>query len=61
MSRAPPEPPPQEADADLSEEEIARRRDETIKRMIATPSKTQRGAAKRFPQSSPASKGKRGS
>jgi hypothetical protein len=44
-----------------SEEEIARRRDETVKRMIATPPKTQKGTPKRPPQSSSKSKGKRGS
>lgn len=42
-----------------SEKEIARLRDDTIRRMIATPPKTQKGAPKRAPQSS--SKGKRGS
>ena len=40
-------------------EEIARRRDETAKRMIAMSPKTQKGAPKRASQSS--SKGKRGS
>jgi hypothetical protein len=44
----------------LAEEEIARRRDETIKRMIKMPAQTQKGAPKRAPQSS-SSKGKRGS
>lgn len=41
---------------DLSDEEIARRRDETIKRMIATPPKTQKGEPKRAPKK-PAKKG----
>lgn len=45
---------------DRSPAEIARRRDETIKRMIATPPKTQKGAPKRPTQSS-SPKGKRGS
>ena len=39
--------------------EIERLRDETVKRMIATPPKTQKGAPKRSPQSS--KPGKRGS
>lgn len=39
-------------------EEIAGRRDDTVRRMIATPPKTQRGTPKRPPSSS---KGKRGS
>jgi hypothetical protein len=33
----PDEPPPRETDADYSEEEIARRRDEVAKRMLSTP------------------------
>lgn len=53
--------PPTKAPADFPEKEIARRRDETVKRMIATPPKTQRGAPKRASQSSSRSKGKRGS
>lgn len=49
-------------DNERSAEEIARRRDETVKRMIATPPKTQKGAPKRAPRnSSSSSKGKRGS
>lgn len=47
-------------DDERSQQEIARRRDETVKRMIKMPPKTQRGAPKRAPQSS-SSKGKRGS
>lgn len=34
----------------LSPEEIARRRDETIKRMIKMPAKTQKGQPKRVPK-----------
>lgn len=30
-------PPPKEAEADFSEEEIARRRDEVARRMLSTP------------------------
>lgn len=37
----------QKPDEELSEEEIARRRDETVRRMFATPPKTQKGAPKR--------------
>jgi hypothetical protein len=48
------------SDDEMTPEEIARRRDETIKHMIKTPPKTQGGAPKRAPQSSSA-KGKRGS
>lgn len=33
----PDEPPPREIDADYSEEEIARRRDEVMMRMLKTP------------------------
>jgi len=44
---------------DYPPEEIVRRRDETLKRMIAASPKTQKGAPKRASQSSP--KGKRGS
>ena len=36
-----------------SEEEIARRRDETVKRMIAMPPKTLKGAPKRKDKSKP--------
>jgi hypothetical protein len=46
---------------EFSDQEIERRRDETVKRMIATPPKTQKGAPKRALQSSSRSKGKRGS
>ena len=45
---------------ELDEAEIARRRDETLRRMIKMPAETQKGAPKRAPQSS-SSKGKRGS
>lgn len=34
----------------LSDDDIARRRDETIKRMIATPPLTQKGKPKRAPK-----------
>lgn len=48
MKRKPaPDQSPAKTDADFSEKEIARRRDETIKRMIATPPKTHKGDAKR--------------
>jgi hypothetical protein len=45
----PKETPPTTAPADFSEDEIARRRDATVKRMIATPPKTQKGELKRPP------------
>lgn len=56
---APKSPPP----ATLSEADIARRRDETIKRMIATPPKTHKGKPKRPAQKDgpPQKPGKRGS
>jgi hypothetical protein len=50
---------PKRIEEERSAQEIAQRRDETVRRMIATPPKTQKGAPKRTPQSS--SKGKRGS
>jgi hypothetical protein len=37
----PKSPPPATADADFSEEEIARRRDEVVRRMLNTPHKPQ--------------------
>jgi hypothetical protein len=38
----PPAPPPTETDADFSEEHIARRRDEVIRRMLNTPPEPQK-------------------
>lgn len=35
--KSPPEPAPSEMDADFSEEEIARRRDDVTRRMLNTP------------------------
>jgi hypothetical protein len=37
MKQPAPDPVPTEAEADFTEEEIARRRDETARRMLSTP------------------------
>lgn len=42
MAKPPTEPPPTEIDADFSEEEIKRRRDEVARRMLSTPYKPQK-------------------
>lgn len=49
------------SEADKKDTETARQRDELVRRMIATPPKTQKGDLKRPPEKPPQKPGKRGS
>ena len=44
--KAPPDPPPTETEADFPEREIAKRRDEVVRRMLNTPYAPQQKKAK---------------
>lgn len=47
------DPSPSDTDASFTEEEIARRRDDVLRNMIATPPKAQKSEPKRRPSPEP--------